>query len=81
VEKRVAVRTRKTKDDSAPAEEVESLRKCGFQLTPDTDFKLTVFARKKHKSRSTVIEELLVEKLRGVVISFRGNASEEGEAA
>jgi hypothetical protein len=62
-------------------EDDDSKRKVGFLLTPDTDFKLTCFARKHHKNRSEVVEELLVEKLRHVVISFRGKSSKEGEAA
>lgn len=73
---------RKTRTvESSPSEEVDTRRRVGFLISAENDFKLTVFARKKRKDRSTVIDEALSELLRGIVISFRGKASEEGEAA
>lgn len=59
----------------------ESKRRAGFLLSRETDYKLSLYARKHHKDRSTVVEETLERKLRHVVISFRAEASEEGEAA
>lgn len=62
-------------------DEEDVRRKVGFLISTENDFKLTVFARKHRKDRSTVINETLSELLRGVVVSFRNNASKEGEAA
>lgn len=62
-------------------DEEDVRRKVGFLISTENDFKLTVFARKHRKDRSTVINEVLTEKLRGVVVSFRNQSSEAGEAA
>jgi len=62
-------------------EDADVRRKVGFLISTENDFKLTVFARKIHKDRSKVVDEALTELLRGIVISFRGKASKEGEAA
>ncbi len=69
------------KDAESPEEEMDSRRKVGFIISAENDFKLTVFARKKRTDRSKLVNAALTELLRGVVISFRGKSSEEGEAA
>lgn len=74
-------RTRKSPVEQSPGAEEESPRKVGFLLSPEIDFKLTVYARKMKLPRSTVVEKCLEEKLSGVTVSFRGKSREEGEAA
>ena len=74
-------RGRKRTSEQAPATEQDPRRKVGLLLSAEIDFKLMVYARKRGKDRSTVVEEMLREKLSGVTISFRGKSSEEGEAA
>lgn len=68
-------------DEELAADEEDKKRKVGFNISTENDFKLTVYCRKIRKSRSTVVDEVLGELLRGVVISFRGKSSESGEAA
>lgn len=67
--------------ENQTGEEGLETRKVGFGLSPETDFKLTVFARKHRKSRSEVVEEALANLLRGVVISFRNNSGKTGDVA
>jgi hypothetical protein len=63
------------------AEETDSRRKVGFLIGAENDFKLTVLSRKKRVPRSDLVDTAITEMCRGIVISFRGKASEEGEAA
>lgn len=81
MEEKKPARPRKAVSDPATAAEEDPRRKVGLLLSSEIDFKLMVYARKRGKDRSTVVEEMLREKLSGVTVSFRGNAREEGEAA
>lgn len=72
---------RKSMVEKSTEEEREEMRKVGFDLPADIDFKLTVYARKLRKSRSQITTECLTELLRGVVVSFRNKVSEAGEPA
>ena len=67
--------------ENVSSEDEDRARKVGFEISTENDFKLTVYARKHHKSRSSVVNDCLSQLLRGVVISFRNNSSEAGEAA
>ena len=80
-EGRTVAQRRFARSDDSTAEEMDSRRKVGFLISAENDFKLTVFARKKKTDRSKLVNEAITEMCRGVVISFRGKASEEGEAA
>lgn len=75
------VRTRRPSAGVSPSSDEDPKRKVGLLLSAEIDFKLMVYARKRGKDRSTVVEEMLREKLSGVTVSFRGKSSEEGEAA
>jgi hypothetical protein len=53
--------------------------KCSLLLTPENDLRLTVLARLRETDRSTLLNSLLDDALRGVVVSLRGPlASESG---
>ena len=67
-------------ENSSSAQEPEK-RRCAFMISPEVDFKLSAYARKHQVDRSDIVQELLSEKLRCVVISFREKSSEGGEAA
>jgi hypothetical protein len=57
-----------------------SLRKVAFLLDPDTDLRLTLYARKKRLERCHVVEQALRAHLRGIRISFPSEEASEGEA-
>jgi hypothetical protein len=59
----------------------QEMRRVGFILPADIDYKLSLYARKHKTNRSKVVEETLGRLLSHVVISFRGKSSKEGEAA
>lgn len=80
-EEKKTTRARKAPSGQATAADEEPRRKLGLLVSAEIDFKLMVYARKRGKDRSTVVEEMLREKLSGVTVSFRGKSSEEGEAA
>jgi hypothetical protein len=46
--------------------------KCSLLLTRENDLRLTVLASLRNKDRSTLLNELLDDCLRGVVVSLRG---------
>ncbi len=53
--------------------------KCSLLLTPENDLRLTVLARLRETDRSTLLNSILDDSLRGVVVSLRGSlASESG---
>jgi len=68
-------------DAEETLEEEDKARKVGFHLSSETDFKLTVYARRLRVSRSSVVEKLLAKELSGVTVSFRNKARKVGEAA
>ncbi len=68
-------RTTKTPKGKAP----ERL-KCSLLLTRENDLRLTVLASVKGTDRSTLLNGILDEALRGVVVSLRGQLATEGGA-
>ena len=53
--------------------------KCSLLLTPENDLRLTVLAALRGTDRSTLLNSILDDALRGVVVSLRGPlASESG---
>lgn len=56
----------------------ESPRKCTIVLSAKLDWKLDAYASMRRVSRSSVVVELLEEKLGSMVVSFRG-PREEGQ--
>src|SRR5512135_1143130 len=51
--------------------------KCSLLLTPENDLRLTVLATLRGMDRSTLVNAILDEALRGVVVSLRGPLSAE----
>jgi len=68
-------KTTKTPKGKAP----ERL-KCSLLLTRENDLRLTVLASVKGTDRSTLLNGILDEALRGVVVSLRGQLATEGGA-
>ena len=54
--------------------------KCSLLLTKENDLRLTVLASLKGTDRSTLINTILDDALRGVVVSLRGQLATEGGA-
>ena len=52
--------------------------KCSLLLTPENDLRLTVLASLRGTDRSTLLNCILDEALRGVVVSLRGPLAESG---
>ncbi len=72
---------RNSRGAKSSADEEDTRRKVTFLISAENDFKFTVLSRKKGIPRSDLIESAIGEMCRGIVISFRGKSSEEGEAA
>ena len=49
--------------------------KCSLLLTPENDLRLTVLASLRGADRSTLLNSILDDALRGVVVSLRGAGS------
>jgi hypothetical protein len=54
--------------------------KCSLLLTAENDLRLTVLATLRGMDRSTLLNGILDEALRGVVVSLRGSLAAEGGA-
>jgi hypothetical protein len=54
--------------------------KCSLLLTRENDLRLTVLASLKNTDRSSLLNSILDESLRGVVVSLRGPLAGEGGA-
>ena len=54
--------------------------KCSLLLTRENDLRLTVLASLKGTDRSTLLNTILDDALRGVVVSLRGQLATEGGA-
>ena len=54
--------------------------KCSLLLTRENDLRLTVLASLKSTDRSTLLNAILDDALRGVVVSLRGPLANEGGA-
>ena len=54
--------------------------KCSLLLTTENDLRLTVLASLRGTDRSTLLNSILDDALRGVVVSLRGSLAAEGGA-
>ena len=54
--------------------------KCSLLLTPENDLRLTVLASLRQTDRSTLLNSILDDALRGVVVSLRGPLAAESGA-
>ena len=54
--------------------------KCSLLLTPENDLRLTVLASLRGTDRSTLLNSILDDSLRGVVVSLRGALAAESGA-
>ena len=54
--------------------------KCSLLLTPENDLRLTVLASLRGTDRSTLLNSILDDALRGVVVSLRGSLAAESGA-
>jgi hypothetical protein len=52
--------------------------KCSLLLTRENDLRLTVLASVKGTDRSTLLNSILDDALRGVVVSLRGSLANDG---
>lgn len=52
--------------------------KCSLLLTAENDLRLTVLATLRGTDRSTLLNSILDDALRGVVVSLRGSLAESG---
>jgi hypothetical protein len=72
-------KAKKTTRAKAPKGKAPERLKCSLLLTRENDLRLTVLASLKGTDRSTLLNTILDEALRGVVVSLRGPlASESG---
>lgn len=71
---------RKTTRAKAPKSKAPERLKCSLLLTRENDLRLTVLASLKGTDRSALINAILDEALRGVVVSLRGPLAEGGGA-
>jgi hypothetical protein len=69
---------RKTPRGKAPKSQSPKRHKCSLLLTPENDLRLTVLANIKGLDRSELINVILDDALRGVVVSLRGPLAEAG---
>lgn len=72
------VRSRKGKGPKATKSKGAERLKCSLLLTPENDLRLTVLASLRNTDRSTLINTILDDALRGVVVSLRGALAEAG---
>jgi hypothetical protein len=63
-----------------PKGKVSERLKCSLLLTRENDLRLTVLASLKGTDRSTLINSILDDALRGVVVSLRGPLATESGA-
>jgi hypothetical protein len=70
------VRTPKRRNAQQAARKAENRDKCTLLLDSDTSLKLTVAAHLRGLDRSELVNELLSEALRHVVISLRGQSND-----
>lgn len=63
---------KKTKATKGTKSKAPERFKCSLLLTRENDLRLTVLASLKNMDRSTLINSILDDALRGVVVSLRG---------
>lgn len=71
-------KTRKGKTARATRSKTAERLKCSLLLTPENDLRLTVLASLKKTDRSTLLNTILDDALRGVVVSLRGPLADGG---
>lgn len=71
---------KKTTKARAPKGKTPERLKCSLLLTRENDLRLTVLASLKGTDRSTLLNAILDDALRGVVVSLRGQLATEGGA-
>jgi hypothetical protein len=76
-----APRAPKRRTASPSARKPVEREKCTILLDPDTSVKLSVAAHLRGMDRSTLVNQLLADALRYVVISIRGQNSSSGDSA
>jgi hypothetical protein len=72
-------RTRKRKNAAASPGDGDNREKCTLLLDADLSMKLSIEAHRRKSDRSSVLNDLLSDSLRHVVVSFRGQS--EGSAS
>ena len=72
------VKGKRAKTAKAPKSQSPKRHKCSLLLTPENDLRLTVLANIKGMDRSELINVILDDALRGVVVSLRGPLAESG---
>lgn len=71
---------KKTTRAKAPKSRAPERLKCSLLLTKENDLRLTVLASLKGTDRSTLLNSILDDALRGVVVSLRGQLATESGA-
>jgi hypothetical protein len=71
---------KKTTRAKAPKGKGPERLKCSLLLTKENDLRLTVLASIKGTDRSTLLNSILDDALRGVVVSLRGPLANESGA-
>lgn len=75
-----AAKGKKTSRAKTPKGKGPERLKCSLLLTPENDLRLTVLASLRGTDRSTLLNGILDDALRGVVVSLRGALAVEGGA-
>ena len=70
-------KSKKTTKQKSPKSKAPERLKCSLLLTKENDLRLTVLASLKGTDRSTLINTILDDALRGVVVSLRGQLATE----
>ncbi len=73
-------KAKKTTRAKAPKGKAPERLKCSLLLTKENDLRLTVLASLKGTDRSTLLNTILDDALRGVVVSLRGQLATESGA-
>ena len=73
-------KSRKTSKQKPQKSKAPERLKCSLLLTRENDLRLTVLASVKGTDRSALINAILDDALRGVVVSLRGALANEGGA-
>ncbi len=71
---------KKSRATKTPKGKAPERLKCSLLLTRENDLRLTVLASVKGTDRSTLLNGILDDALRGVVVSLRGQLATEGGA-
>ncbi len=71
-------KTKKLPRAKPPKGKATERHKCSLLLTPENDLRLTVLASLRNTDRSTLLNSILDDALRGVVVSLRGPLAAEG---